>query len=100
MKKTSKKEKKSSQPRPKKVRTEEEKALLHSQKQARAKVARSKIDTSLSPTARGLLKKKMALQWVYRWGWSTSKVLDIVGKSSRSGLALSLIHISEPTRPY
>lgn len=82
--------KKQSTTRPKKVRTEEENAILLVQKQARAKAARAKIG-QLSPADQGIQKKKKALQWVYRWGWSSSEILEIVGGSSRSGLAARLI---------
>jgi hypothetical protein len=34
---------------------------------------------------------KKALLWVYRWQWSSSKILEIVGGAKRSGLAARLV---------
>ncbi len=45
----------------------------------------------LSPVKAGQVKAQKALQWVYRWGWSTSSILEIVGGAQRSGLAARLI---------
>jgi len=35
---------------------------------------------------------RKALVWVYRWGWSSAKILELVGGSARSGLAARLVH--------
>ena len=45
----------------------------------------------LSPVETGLVKMRKALLWVYRWGWSSSKILEIVGGAQRSGLAARLV---------
>jgi hypothetical protein len=45
----------------------------------------------LSPVKAGQVKAQKALLWVYRWGWSTSKILEIVGGAQRSGLAARLV---------
>lgn len=45
----------------------------------------------LSPVKAGQVKTQKALLWVYRWGWSTSKILEIVGGAQRSGLAARLV---------
>lgn len=44
-----------------------------------------------SPTARGEEKLIMALNWVYRWGWSSAKTIDRVGGSKGAGLAARLV---------
>lgn len=45
----------------------------------------------LSPVQTGQVKAQKALLWVYRWGWSTSKILEKVGGAQRSGLAARLV---------
>ena len=44
-----------------------------------------------SPRARGDEKMRLALDWVYRWGWSSSSTLEIIGGANRSGLAARLV---------
>ena len=43
------------------------------------------------PTARGEDKLRQALNWVYRWGWSSAKTLNCVGGSTNASLAARLI---------
>lgn len=45
----------------------------------------------LSPVEVGQIKAQKALLWVYRWGWSTSTILEIVGGAKGSGLAARLV---------
>lgn len=45
----------------------------------------------LPPVQAGLVKMRKALFWVYRWGWSSSKIIEIVGGGKRSGLAARLV---------
>lgn len=45
----------------------------------------------LSPVEVGQIKAKKALLWVYRWGWSTSTILEVVGGAKGSGLAARLV---------
>lgn len=45
----------------------------------------------LPPVKAGQIKAQKALLWVYRWGWSTSKIIEIVGGAQRSGLAARLV---------
>lgn len=47
----------------------------------------------LSPTARGEEKLLKALNWVYRWGWSSAKTIDCVGGSKCAGLAARLVRL-------
>jgi hypothetical protein len=45
-----------------------------------------------SPRTAGVERAKMALLWVYRWGWTTTALLEIgVGSSANSGLAARLV---------
>lgn len=44
-----------------------------------------------SPTERGEEKLIWALNWVYRWGWSSAKTIDRVGGSKCAGLAARLV---------
>ena len=45
----------------------------------------------LPPVEAGLIRMRKALLWVYRWGWSSSKIIELVGGSARSGLAARLV---------
>lgn len=44
-----------------------------------------------SPRARGEEKQRIALDWIYRWGWSSSKILDAATGGGRSGIAARLV---------
>ena len=39
----------------------------------------------------GAEKQKLALDWIYRWGWSSPTILDIVTSGARSGISLRLL---------
>lgn len=43
-----------------------------------------------SPRARGVERTEEALEWVYKWGWSTPTILEINAGTFRSGLAARL----------
>ena len=47
--------------------------------------------TGLSPRARGDEKTRIALDWLYRWGWSSPSVLDLTTGGTRSNLVQKLI---------
>lgn len=59
-------------------------------REQRLAYGRSKWD-GLPPVKAGQIKTKKALLWVYRWGWSTSTILEIVGGAKGSGLASRLV---------
>ena len=44
----------------------------------------------ISPRARGAEKTRLALEWIYRWGWSSPTLLDLVTDGKRTGLAARL----------
>lgn len=44
-----------------------------------------------SPRERGLKRAHDAIEWVYKWGWTTPTVLEINAGSFRSGLANRLV---------
>ena len=44
-----------------------------------------------SPRQRGVERTEEALEWVYKWGWSTPTVLEIQAGTFRSGLAARLV---------
>lgn len=46
---------------------------------------------ALPSKAAGVVRATKAITWVYRWGWSSSKILEIVGGSVNSGLANRLV---------
>ena len=46
-----------------------------------------------SPRQRGQEKTRLALDWVYRWGWSTPSTIDLIGGSNRRGLAARLVRV-------
>lgn len=58
---------------------------------ARARAAMASKHAGLSPRQRGADKTNQALQWVYRWGWSSPRVLELLTGSVRSGLANRLV---------
>lgn len=47
--------------------------------------------SQLSPRARGEQKNQAALDWIYRWGWSSPAMLDLVTGKPRSGVAARLV---------
>lgn len=56
------------------------------EKLAKARAAMNGI----SPRARGAEKTRAALDWIYRWGWASPSVLDLVTDGKRTGLAARL----------
>jgi hypothetical protein len=44
-----------------------------------------------SPRARGAEKQRIALDWVYRWGWTSSQILDLATGGGRAGIAARLV---------
>lgn len=44
-----------------------------------------------NPRAVGARKTELALDWVYRWGWSCPSILDLVTSGTRSGLSARLV---------
>lgn len=45
----------------------------------------------ISPRARGAEKTRAALEWIYRWGWSSPAILDLVTDGKRTGLSARLV---------
>ena len=45
----------------------------------------------MSPRQRGDVKMRLALEWIYRWGWASPKTIERVVGASRSGLASRLV---------
>lgn len=44
-----------------------------------------------SPRQAGRDKERAALRWIYRWGWSSPAVVDLVASPGRRGLAARLV---------
>ena len=44
----------------------------------------------MSPRARGAEKTSAALDWIYRWGWTSPSILDLVTDGKRTGLSARL----------
>lgn len=44
-----------------------------------------------SPRSIGAQKQRVALDWIYRWGWSSSTILDLATGGGRTGLAVRLV---------
>lgn len=56
------------------------------------KLARAREATKgISPRARGEEKARVALDWIYRWGWSSPAILDLVTGGNRTGLSARLV---------
>ena len=64
-----------------------EKILALKKAQAAAKISMAER----SPRAAGLERAKKALHWVYRWGWTTPSILEMVVDSFRSGIGNRLV---------
>lgn len=58
--------------------------------EAKARLSAARAAMGSSPRARGQEKLRIALDWIYRWGWSSPQVLDMATSGSRSGLAARL----------
>jgi len=48
-------------------------------------------EAGISPRARGVEKQRTALDWIYRWGWTSPSVLDSVAGGVRSSLSSRLV---------
>jgi len=55
-----------------------------------------------SARQRGFDKQRLALDWVYRWGWARPGTIEKVGGASRSGLAARLVRngLLEETKTF
>jgi hypothetical protein len=59
---------------------------------ALAKLAKAReAMQGMSPRARGAEKSRLALNWIYVWGWSSSAILDLVTDGKRTGLSARLV---------
>jgi hypothetical protein len=66
----------------------------HMSAEALAKLAAARAvmaGSGVSPRARGTEKTQIALDWIYRWGWSSPGILDLVTGGLRTGLATRLV---------
>ena len=57
------------------------------------KLSREKALAGSNPTAVGQAKVRQALDWVYRWGWSSSSTLDSLSGAVRRGLSAKLVKL-------
>ncbi len=57
----------------------------------KARRAKSEKLDGKSPRQRGTEKMHAALEWVYRWGWSSASILESVVGTKESGIASRLI---------
>jgi hypothetical protein len=57
---------------------------------AKLEIARGVLNGK-SPRTRGAEKQQIALDWIYRWGWSSPKILDLATGGGRTGLAARLV---------
>lgn len=60
-------------------------------KLAKMRLARQEILNGQSPRERGDEKMRLALDWIYRWGYSSPKVIELIGGAARSGLSARLV---------
>ena len=60
-------------------------------KLAKMRMARQEILNGQSPRERGDEKMRLALDWIYRWGYSSPKVIELIGGAARSGLSARLV---------
>lgn len=60
-------------------------------KLARMMFARFEALNGKSPRERGDEKMRKALDWVYRWGHSSPKIIELIGGAARSGLSARLV---------
>lgn len=56
-----------------------------------ARLIRDEKLAGRSPRQAGADKANLALLWVYKWGWSSPSILDIISNSARRGLAARLV---------
>jgi hypothetical protein len=65
------------------------KKMMTDETKARLAAARAAMG-DVSPRARGKEKTRIALDWIYRWGWSSPSTLDLATGGKRTGLAARL----------
>lgn len=53
--------------------------------------ARARALAGRSPAEAGRAKDLAALRWVYRWGWSTPTIVDMIASPGRRGVAARLV---------
>ncbi|WP_322034620.1 hypothetical protein [Burkholderia sp. BCC1970] len=58
---------------------------------AAARVARATFLVDKSPRARGDEKTRLALDWIYRWGWASPSTLDLLSGTVGRGLGTRLV---------
>ena len=63
------------------------------QSAANAREYKQQILGEINPTQRGLLKQQNGLLWVYRWGWSSPKLVDWAGGSKNRGLSARMLKL-------
>ncbi|WP_321812826.1 hypothetical protein [Burkholderia sp. BCC1985] len=56
-----------------------------------ARVARATVLADKSPRARGEEKTRIALDWIYRWGWAAPTTLDLLVGTVSRGLGSRLV---------
>jgi len=56
-----------------------------------AMARQSMAEAGISPRTRGVEKQRTALDWIYRWGWTSPSVLDSVAGGVRSSLSSRLV---------
>ena len=52
---------------------------------------RERLLAGMSPRARGKQKEQLALNWIYRWGWSAPSVIDSLAGNVGRGLSSRLV---------
>lgn len=77
--------------RPKRPLTSEQKDALAARLAQAREDLRTSGDTSTSARQRGKDKMRFALDWVYRWGWSSPSVIDLLSGAKRRGLCAKLV---------
>lgn len=65
--------------------------LDQTDKYAKMVLARKKILNGKTPRERGEEKMRIALDWIYRFGWSSPTIIEKIGGAARSGLGARLI---------
>jgi len=59
--------------------------------ETKARLAEARVAMAgVSPRARGEEKTRLAIDWIYRWGWSSPSTLDLATGGKRTGLAARL----------
>ena len=77
--------------RPKRPLTPEQRDALAARLTQAREDLRASGNTPTSARHRGKDKMRSALDWVYRWGWSSPGVVDILSGAQRRGLCAKLV---------